>query len=95
MLDVLHYLLDEDLSYASSEEAKYKSAVRASLYKNLYEKSYKFKISDGTSSSRDFDNPDDFSSGVSREVKPYIPPTQFNPDSPNPFQGVLRETPLG
>jgi hypothetical protein len=94
MLDVLHYLLDEDLSYSSGDEAKYKSAVRASIYKNLYEKNYKYKLLDNNSSS-DFSEYDDADAGISREVKPYIPPTAFNPESPNPFQGALRERPLG
>lgn len=94
MLDVLHYLLDEDLSYTSGDEAKYKSSVRASLYKNIYEKNYKYKLSDGQSSGTN-DFSDEVAGGVSREVKPYIPPTNFNPDAPNPFQGALREAPLG
>ena len=96
MLDVLHYLLDEDLSYSSGDEAKYKSAVRASIYKNLYEKNYKYKLLDCNSSS-DFSEYDDaeVNGVISSVLNRFIPPTNFNPDSPNPFQGALRERPLG
>lgn len=92
MLDVLHYLLDEDLSFATGEEAKYKSAMRTSIYRNIYNMKYSYGV-DKSESSDDYSNIDD--GGMSREVKPYIPPTNFNPDAKNPFKGALREEPLG
>lgn len=98
MLDVLHYLLDDDLSYLSGEQAEYKSSMRESLYKHLYEEKYKYAYSPSHSQSNDFDYGNDkfvMPSNTSNEVKPYMPPTNFDPDSANPFQGVLREQPLG
>lgn len=95
MFDVLFYLLDEDLSYTSGDEAKYKSAMRSSLYKNLYNKKYKFDFG-SPDDTRSFDEDNSYLDGnITRETKPYMPPTSFNPDAPNPFQGALREAPLG
>lgn len=98
MLDVLHYLLDDDLSYLSGEQAEYKSSMRESLYKHLYEEKYKYAYSPSHSQSNNFDYDNDkfaMPSNTSNEVKPYMPPTNFDPDSANPFQGALREQPLG
>lgn len=100
MLDVLHYLFDEDLiSIPDAEHGKYRTRVRKVIYKSLYEKDYKFGFDDTFDS---YDTAGDVDSdvyiangGSSTEVKPYMPPTRFNPDAPNPFQGALRETPLG
>jgi hypothetical protein len=96
MLDVLHYLLDDDLSFVSGDHAKAKSTIRESLYKNIYNEKYKYAVSDGTNQ-YDFSDETLVTTGgaKSTEVKPYIPPTPFNPDSSNPFGAALRETPLG
>lgn len=93
MLDVLHYLLDEDLSFTSGDEAKYKNNLREMLYKTIYNKKYKFSSSE-TEYLNNLDDAD-LNAGISREVKPYIPPTNFNPDASNPFKGTLKEEPLG
>lgn len=99
MLDVLHYLFDEDLiSIPDSEHGKYRTRVRKVIYKSLYDKDYKFGFDDTSDSYSTAGGDDDAyipSGGSTTEVKPYFPPTRFNPDAPNPFQGVLRETPLG
>lgn len=95
MLDVLHYLLDEDATVSSGEAARAKSEIRTTLYKTLYNREYVYST---TSSSNSFDEdfePAAFGGSSSREVKPYMAPTNFNPDAANPFQGALRETPLG
>lgn len=96
MLDVLHYLLDEDLSYISGEQAEYKSNMRVSLYRNLYEENYKYAYQTSQQSSMS-ERSNDFAmpSSLSNEIKPYMPPTNFDPDADNPFQGALREQPLG
>lgn len=96
MLDVLHYLFDEDLvTVSDSEHAKYKNSVRQIIYKNMYDRDYKYG-GDEISSSQNFSDDDYIPQGGAKgEVKPYFPPTKFNPDAPNPFQGALREAPLG
>jgi hypothetical protein len=101
MLDVLHYLFEEDLlSIPDSDHAKYREGVRQNIYKNMYDKDYKFGIIKRQTTSDGESYPDDdifIANGgaASGEVKPYIPPTNFNPDAANPFQGALREAPLG
>lgn len=95
MLDVIHYLLDTDLASIRDEDHnKYISAIRTSLYKTMYDKEYKFAM-DSSGSARTYSGDYAANGGSTNEIKPYIPPTQFNPDSPNPFQGALREAPLG
>lgn len=104
MLDVLHYLLEEDLRYHSPEEYESINSVRSYIYKDLYKTEYKYKgesiikkqqQNGGRSyigKNASWDNlPDEFS--TSNEVKPYIPPTPVDPDSPLPFGGIL-DTPL-
>jgi hypothetical protein len=100
MLDVLYYLLDEDFTYASAEQAEFKSNIRETLSQNMYKTPYKYKINTGRNTDEyDEDNTENAyvpNGGASNnEVMPFIPPTPFNPDAENPFQGALRETPLG
>lgn len=100
MLDVMHYLFEEDVNFVSPEQMEGRARVRKLVYKQIYDKvfEYGYTAEYDDSSSNEFG---DAGSYVEKkpyetsEVKPYIPPTNFNPDSPNPFQGVLRESPLG
>lgn len=87
MLDVIHYLYEEDLKYTNVEEAQWMDAKRKHIYKELYNEDYKYF------SSREVA---DLSGAEADEnaVKPYIPPTEFNPESSNPFGAVL-DAPLG
>ena len=99
MLDVFHYLLDEDMSFVNGEHAQSKSIIRESLYKNLYDTKYKYGYNE-RDSSFGYDSEDEDSlvmsgNATSNEIKPYMPPTPFNPDAPNPFGSALREKPLG
>jgi hypothetical protein len=45
MLDVLHYMFEEDSKHASAEEAENVSKIRTSLYRHLYDREYKFEYS--------------------------------------------------
>ena len=100
MLDVLHYLLDEDLAYRDLDGSNGRATMRVSLYKHLLDKEYKYAPSK-TSSTRDFGADDSLEDyrlqdlNMSKELKPYIPPTNIDPNADNPFQGILREAPLG
>ena len=100
MTDVLHYLMEEDMRYGSAEEAEAVSSYRTQIYL-LYGKTYKYGVSTSTKNSRTympknaeddygFDGDPMFNSG---ETKPYIPPTDFNPDSVLPVGSDL-EAPL-
>lgn len=99
MLDVLHYLLEEDANFVSQEQYQSRDHVRNVVYKNVYNKSYVYANSDTRdfgyeSAADDLDIPVT-TAAKSTEVKPYIPPTRVNADADNPFQGVLREGPIG
>jgi hypothetical protein len=85
MLDVVHYFFEEDSRYGSAEEAEAVSAVRSALYGMYYRYGIKSKIK-SSSGDNFYSDPD--------EIKPYIPPTQFDPESANPFGAVL-DAPIG
>jgi hypothetical protein len=99
MLDVIHYLFEEDLRYSSGEQAEAVGKSREIIYRELYDVEYIF--SSGNRSSRpsngsfnDFDNIQPFDP-KKKVTKPYIPPTQFDPDSGLPMSGNgLLEAPL-
>lgn len=103
-VDVLHYFFEEDtLRYTTGEQAEAASKFRSKLYQDLYHKEYKYALAptSGASGGRKYVSGDagfDFDDSIpgtsSRAVKPYIPPTQFNPDSIDPFGGVL-DSPIG
>ena len=98
MLDVLHFLFESDTDYVSQEQVQGRDATRKIIYRSLYDIDYAYlryhKEPDGGFSEQERDfampntTPDD-------QIKPYMPPTQFDPNANNPFQGTLREAPLG
>lgn len=83
MLDVIHYFLDEDMRYSSLDELKIHDSVRKNIAKTLYGVEYRYGIPGETS---DIEDPN--------YVKPYIPPTEVNPESHAPFGSVL-DAPIG
>ncbi len=97
MVDVLHYYFEEDLSVVSQEQVAAKSESRSVIYRTLYGTSYKYKVDTGikssASSSSSYDDlvPFDPSNSV---TKPYVPPTDFDPDGAKPFGSIL-DAPLG
>lgn len=97
MLDVLHYLLDEDMSYASAEQMDAKMSLRKTMYQDMYNKKYLY-APDSRSANPSYSDFEDEQFPVPfdvNELKPYVPPTDFDAEASNPFQGVLREAPLG
>lgn len=88
MLDVIHFFFEEDSRYLSQEEVESVSATRTQLYETLYGTTYNYKVKARS-------NTGSVSTGIPDidEVKPYIPPTEFDPGSSNPF-GNLLEAPL-
>lgn len=113
MVDVLHYLFEEDLNNSTAEQAEARSHARSVVYETLYGVSYKYKMkgsnsmsgtsgystyADGTTIPSDGfyggTDVDEFDPTVQKTSKPYVPPTEFNPDSPLPFGRDL-DAPLG
>ena len=106
MTDVLHYLFEEDLMVPSAEAAEVRSEVRSLVYDSFYGTPYRYKMN---KTSRDTfadgsrfpteglmakDEPLEPFDPSPMTKKPYVPPTEFNPDSPMPF-GKTLDAPLG
>jgi hypothetical protein len=96
MVDVIHYLFEEDMISESGEQAEAKSKMRSSIYKTMYNQTYKYGYeSPKDKNQRIFDEalaePDPILDTVKpfdpkqQPTKAYFPPTSFDPDSPNPF----------
>jgi len=102
MLDVIHYLFEEDMRYSSGEQAEAVEKSREIIYKQLYNVDYLFSGNSSRSSRNannggsfnDFDDIQPFDP-KKKVTKPYIPPTQFDPDTGLPMSGNgLLEAPL-
>lgn len=100
MLDVIHYLFEEDMRYSSGEQADAVSKTREIIYKQLYDVDYIFKSSSSRSgfnsggNFNDFDNIQPFDP-KKNVTKPFIPATEFDADSGMPLSGSgLLEPPL-
>lgn len=87
MLDVIHYFYEEDLNFSSHEQMQMAEKRRVHIYKEMYLTEYKYQVS----ASSDVVEPFDPAGGG---TKPYIPPTEFDPDSYNPFGSAL-DAPIG
>jgi len=99
MLDVIHYLFEEDSTFTTSEHLETREGVRKKLYAELYEREYKyFRGKPSSSSASDFDDNsfEDLTpvDPIKPPTKGYVPPTDFDASRPNPFGGVL-DAPLG
>lgn len=102
MLDVLHYFFEEDTKTVSTEEqSKAIDSMRTQLYR-LYGQTYRYGSgsSSATNSGRSYvSDGNDFPTDIpfdpsAQEVKPYVPATDFNPESSMPFGSAL-DAPLG
>lgn len=94
MLDVVHYFYEEDLNYASVEQAQMTDARRVTLFKQLYNIEYKYASQEvknkaaGANFDFDLDDPIPFDP-TNAPTKPFIPATEVDADSYNPFGSVL------
>jgi hypothetical protein len=101
MVDILHYFFEEDNKFDSGEQAEAVSGMRTELYK-LYERTYAYGVkSSNSASNRAYvgNGATDGFDGLpfdpeNAPVKPFVPSTDFNPESSNPFGGVL-DVPMG
>jgi hypothetical protein len=104
MIDVLHFLFEEDSVVSSAEKAEAKESVRVRIYEDMYGVEYEFKAARAAASGLDnidppFGDEDEAPIPVdpfakSGYVKPYTPATDFDPDALKPFGSVL-DAPLG
>jgi hypothetical protein len=101
MLDVLHFIMEEDmLSAQSGEHLEAKEKVRTVIYKEFYEQDYVFLRNSSKSYIVEEPLNDIDTSGITpfdpkkEPTKPYVPPTQVNPDAAQPF-GKNIDAPLG
>lgn len=94
MLDVIHYFYEEDLNYASVEAAQMHEARRITLFKQMYGVDYAYASDNAknkaasNSATFDFDDLEPFDP-TNAPTKPYVPPTEMDADSFNPFGDVL------
>lgn len=111
MIDVIHFIYEQDTVHTSEESIASQSGVRVALYRDLYGTTYKYPYTPkkqktqstspglGTLDGSDLGALDDAES-----LKPFSPAemeperkptmgaetiTQFDPDSDDPFGGVL------
>jgi len=101
MLDVIHVFLEEDYSNAvSAEQVDARNRIRKVMYKQFYERSLKWGVQENDFSiDEPLETPVDYSDvkpfdPKAATRKPYIPPTEFNPEAPQPF-GRKIDAPLG
>ena len=107
MLDVLHYLMEEEMIRQHVNQVDIPGAVRDYLYWELYGVRYPYYTPKGgrryATASDELDELDDPLDGVApfdpkvesaKPVKAYTPPTAVDPDALNPF-GPALERPLG
>ena len=103
MVDVIHFLFEEDSTYSSAEQAESRSDMRTNLYKNLYGRPYRYIH---PNSKKKFDNtygayeaPDDFEdlapvNPIKKSSKPFVPATPVSENPVKPFGNIL-DAPLG
>lgn len=87
MLDVIHFFFEDDHRYTTAEEAKAVESIRSSLYETIYKIKYKYKssgVNGNTNSNVTYDP---------NQIKPYIPPTEFDADKGLQFGNIV-EAPL-
>lgn len=99
MLDVIHVILEDDLTSAQSgEHIDAKDKVRTLFYSEFYNKIYLLANKSANKSYIDKDLPLDEElkpfDPATPERKPYFPPTKVDENSAKPFGDVL-DAPLG
>lgn len=91
MIDVLHFLFEEDALGPTGEFLEARSSLRTNIYSNMYKKQYKYKVGKSESSIPMPPEGEELTpfDPMNAETKPYVPPTDFNPDSSLPFGGLI------
>jgi hypothetical protein len=101
MLDVIHFFMEEDVSYGSKEEADARSASREIIYQDFYGYPYKYGTSGNTTNTAargDYyiDEPIDDDAIVpfnplKGPTKAFVPATPVDASMSKPFGAVLDE----
>ncbi len=96
MLDVIHYIYEEDIDYSSQEHAQMVENRRIAIWNTLYGSSYKYTVYKKSNEYGDGEIEDftPFDPTQRNNVKPYFPPTDISADDSDPFGGVL-DAPIG
>jgi len=96
MLDVIHYIYEEDMNYVSLDQAQMIENRRLAIWNTLYGAPYRYTTFK-RGNEFDVDGVEDFTPFDPTQrntVKPYFPPTDFSGDDGDPFDGVL-DAPMG
>lgn len=104
MLDVIHYIFEDDMiNVVSGEHVEAKDKVRTIIYRDYYDSQYKYSSSNSTVlndkiaseelTKEDIEDITPFDP-ASKTVKPYMPPTDFDEQSLKPF-GRDIDAPMG
>lgn len=93
MLDVIHYFYEEDFNYSTVEQAQMTDARRIHVFEGLYKTKYQYAAPKSKTTNGEEDGVTEFDPD-NQAVKPYIPPTEVDPDAYNPFGAVL-DAPIG
>lgn len=83
MLDVIHYMMEDDLNLVSAEQAEARTKTRSMLYELLYSKSYKYgKVARQSSrpTTFDFEADDGFVNNPEGGMIPFDPSRGVNDD---------------
>lgn len=105
MLDVLHYFFEDDMNYASAEQADARDRAREIIYQDFYGHKYAYSNTQARSNNysasgqgivRDFNAADEEEKieafdPMKKPPKPFVPATKVNAASPKPFGSVLDE----
>jgi hypothetical protein len=107
MLDVVHYLFEEDSVYTSREHIASSSEMRKQLYENLYNTNYRYYVdvkaydSDGKNGGRKYIDDNEFNPAdqpfdpmQQSETKPFVQPTELKENAYLPY-GPSLDAPLG
>lgn len=104
MLDVIHFIFEDDMNYSSGEQADARSRSREVLYQDFYGYAYSYANSSSNGSTlasggitKNFDEPLDLDEEVvpfdplKGPTKRFVPATPVNASSSKPFGAVLDE----
>jgi hypothetical protein len=105
MLDVLHYFFEEDMYYASAEQAEGRDRSREIIYRDFYNASYPYasqrnsNMAGGQGITKNFDDIEEEEivpfdpMQKQKAVKPFIPPTAVDARAEQPF-GITLDGPI-
>lgn len=86
MVDVLHYLFEEDNHYVSEESAKSRSGIRVAMYRDMYNTTYKYEYksapTSGHHSAATYSSGEDLEYMTEAEEIKAFGPDSAGPDKP-------------